>query len=647
MNDKAKKALLSIIQDHADHDPLNNANLCLAMLKDMCPRLKLEVNLLHLAHKEGIPDALQRQTNPTLHSFNEDRLTRQLVDGWMIEEESARWAVESWALALGLGEAPSPESASAERFTNSLGMEFVQIPAGSFMMGSPENEPGRQEDEGPQHRVTISKPFYLQTTPVTQRQWQQLMGNTPWKGDGQYQWHLREIFNSNPEELRVKQNCSDCPAVYICWQDAIAFVKRLNELETDVHYSLPSEAQWEYAARSGSTARWCFGDDENQLGEYAWFDGNTWSVDEPYAHPVANNTPNAWGIFDMHGNVWEWCNDRYSQEFYSESPEEDPQGVDSGDNRVIRGGSFRDLAYNTRSADRDRLWQNDIGYDVGFRIIAAKIKEEIKERNKAYPSPKPPGAQEVPNDGPTEGHDNSAPAELFTNSIGMEFVLIPAGSFMMGSPASEEKRDSDETQHKVTISKPFYLQTTEVTQGQWQAVMGSNPSDFKGENNPVEQVSWDDAQEFIKRLNQKEDTDKYCLPTEAQWEYACRAETKTPFSFGATISTDQANYDGRFTYGGGRKGVYREKTTAVKSFPANAFGLFDMHGNVREWCADWYGDYPSGPVTDPKGAPIASVRVIRGGSWGDFPNFLRSADRGRYFPDFRTDIIGFRVAKDY
>ena len=241
--------------------------------------------------------------------------------------------------------------------------------------------------------------------------------------------------------------------------------------------------------------------------------------------------------------------------------------------------------------------------------------------------------------------------ELFITSIGMEFVRIPAGSFMMGSPPDERGRQADEgPQHRVTISKPFYMQTTEVTQGQWQTVMGSNPSKFKqcGANCPVENVSWNDAWEFIRRLNQREGANKYRLPSGAEWEYACRAGTSTPFYFGETISTDQANYDGNLVYPQGRKGVYREKTVPVKGFPPNAWGLYDMHGNVWEWVNDWYGEkyYASSPAIDPQGPSSGTKRVLRGGSWRYPPWQLRSADSGWGDPAERDTYVGFRVARD-
>ena len=263
----------------------------------------------------------------------------------------------------------------------------------------------------------------------------------------------------------------------------------------------------------------------------------------------------------------------------------------------------------------------------------------------------------------TKPRPKTKTTKRFTNSIGMEFVLIPAGDFMMGSPegpgdvarkSSYEKDKPDwykreHPRHRVKISRPFYMQTTEVTQAQWKAVMGSNLSRFKGDNLPVEQVSWNDAQEFIKKLNRKERTVKYRLPTEAEWEYACRAGTTTPFYFGETISTDQANYDGNYTYGNGGKGLSRKTTMPAKSFPANRWGLYDMHGNVWEWVSDWFGEnyYSSSPFSDPKGPSTGKYRVLRGSSWRNFPGSLRSALRDRRRPADLSFEVGFRVARDF
>jgi sulfatase modifying factor 1 len=245
---------------------------------------------------------------------------------------------------------------------------------------------------------------------------------------------------------------------------------------------------------------------------------------------------------------------------------------------------------------------------------------------------------------PDRKPDENAPPKNITNSIGMKFVWIPTGTFMMGSPKEEKERDgSRETQHKVTLTKGFYMAVYTVTQEEWQAVMGKNLSHFKGEKNlPVEMVSWVDCQEFIKNLRAK-DKKPYRLPTEAEWEYACRAGTTTPFSFGETISADQANYNGNFPYGNGTKGVYREKTTHVGSFPANAWGLHDMHGNLLQWCHDWFGDYPQMDVVDPQGPDTGKDRVLRGGAWGDGPHTCRSVYRSRDVPAYRFSSRGFRL----
>jgi formylglycine-generating enzyme required for sulfatase activity len=235
---------------------------------------------------------------------------------------------------------------------------------------------------------------------------------------------------------------------------------------------------------------------------------------------------------------------------------------------------------------------------------------------------------------------------LALSSVKMAMAWIPPGEFMMGSPAGEPERVSDETQHRVRLTKGFWMGTTPVTQAQWEAVMGSNPSNFKGADLPVEAVSWDDCQKFCTKLSQREGK-KVRLPTEAEWEYACRAGSTTPFSFGTTISTDQANYDGNYTYGSGRKGLYRQKTTPVGQFHPNAWGLYDMHGNVWEWCADWYGEYPKTKATDYMGPASGTSRVLRGGSWLHDPLICRAAYRFRRSPYYRTLIVGFRLALDF
>jgi formylglycine-generating enzyme required for sulfatase activity len=237
--------------------------------------------------------------------------------------------------------------------------------------------------------------------------------------------------------------------------------------------------------------------------------------------------------------------------------------------------------------------------------------------------------------------ESFAAEKTYSNSIGMEFILIPAGSFIMGADQNFEEADDDETpQHQVKISQPFYLGKYEVTQAQWTAVMGNNPSRFKGRSNPVEQVSWDDAQRFIEQLNAREGHNRYRLPTEAEWEYAARAGTTGAYSFGD---------DGHL----GRYGWHGEDWDSGSTHPAgqkqpNTWGLYDMHGNVWEWVRDWYSEeyYHRSPSTDPAGPWSGSYRVLRGGAWYCKARDCRSAYRGAFAPGNRFDYLGFRLALD-
>jgi formylglycine-generating enzyme required for sulfatase activity len=230
------------------------------------------------------------------------------------------------------------------------------------------------------------------------------------------------------------------------------------------------------------------------------------------------------------------------------------------------------------------------------------------------------------------------------NSLEMRLMLIPPGEFTMGSPAGEKGRNANEVQHRVKLTKAFYLGATEVTQRQWQAVMGNNPSFCVGDSLPVDTVSSDDAAEFCRKLSEKEGV-RYRLPTEAEWEYACRAGTTTPFHTGATINTDQANFNGQSAYGNGKKGVFREESTPAGGLASNAWGLSDMHGNLWEWCSDWYGDVSAADATDPAGPATGEKRSVRGGCWITAPAVCRSAFRGSTEPRSWNFHFGFRVAR--
>ncbi len=243
--------------------------------------------------------------------------------------------------------------------------------------------------------------------------------------------------------------------------------------------------------------------------------------------------------------------------------------------------------------------------------------------------------------------------EFTLGEVTQRLRWIPAGWFMMGSPEDEPERDEDEgPQHEVIFKQGFWLFDTACTQALWQAVMGENPSHFKGERNlPVERVSWNDVQTFLSRINERIPGLELTLPSEAQWEYACRAETTTPFSFGDNITPKQVNYDGNLPYIGGAKGEYREKTVPVATLPSNPWGFYEMHGNVWEWCADeWHDSYQGAPNDDrawmtAESRPDGVRRVVRGGSWNDNARNARSAFRYWGPPDVRYDALGFRCSR--
>lgn len=249
-------------------------------------------------------------------------------------------------------------------------------------------------------------------------------------------------------------------------------------------------------------------------------------------------------------------------------------------------------------------------------------------------------------EGPVGYDEYGLYADLDIEGVIQRFRWIEPGTFLMGSPNDEPERGYHEgPRHAVTLTQGFWLADTACPQGLWEAVMGNNPSRFKGSERPVENVSWHDAQGFLRKLEELLPGMRADLPTEAEWEYACRAGTETPFSFGANITPEQANYDGNHPYAGGEKGLYRGKTVAVKSLPPNAWGLYEMHGNVWEWCADGLRDYSATPMVDPVGPQEAgrSPRAVRGGSWNDYAGWVRSAYRSRSDPGDAFVNLGFRL----
>jgi formylglycine-generating enzyme required for sulfatase activity len=491
----------------------------------------------------------------------------------------------------------------------SLEKEMVLIPAGKFKMGSPASEKGRSSDET-QHEVTLTKPFYMGKYEVTQEQWEGVMGNNPSRNNKGAKW----------------------PVTDVSWENCQEFIKKLNA-KTNGGYRLPTEAEWEYACRAGKTTAYSFGNSLTKAD--ANFVGSSTKV--------GGYKPNAFGLYDMHGNVWEWCEDWY--EDYPAGAT-DPKGPAKGKRRVLRGGSFNFYALEARSSSRNGDSPTNRLDFYGFRLArTADIKAAVVQ-----PEPKPDPAAVMPATGNVlvapfseakakevqKSVAKSLQKEVEENAdlgkgIKLEIVLIPAGKVMMGSPVSEAGRTNNEKQHEVTLTKPFYMGKYEVTQEQWEAVMGYNPSQVKGAKLPVTDVSWEDCQEFIKKLNAKTNGG-YRLPTEAEWEYACRAGTTTAYSVGDSLTKSDANIDG-------------DSKKAVGSYKPNAFGLYDMHGNVWEWCEDWMADYPAGALTDPKGPGTGTSRVLRGGSFDRVASIARSSFRYYDAPSLRYYSYGFRLAK--
>lgn len=258
----------------------------------------------------------------------------------------------------GLVLAQGAAAAGTGIFANSIGMEFVQIPAGKFLMGSPDRDRNAYDFEKPQHEVTISRPFWLGRFEVTQAQWEAVLGEPP---------YIRSHSNSyyNLPGMRERITRPNHPAT-VSWSDAQEFIAALNRMEGGNNYRLPSEAEWEYAARAGTTTRYSFGDKDADLDRHAWYGGDFTTGG---THPVGRKAPNSWGLYDTHGNVWEWVQDWYGSDYYAYSPSVDPQGPEAGHKRVVRGGSWHATATSWRSAFRRDYDPDYRGVSIGFRLL--------------------------------------------------------------------------------------------------------------------------------------------------------------------------------------------------------------------------------------------------------------------------------------
>ena len=510
--------------------------------------------------------------------------------------------------------APTPLTNFTENLPKGITLEMVGLPAGQFLMGSPDSDPDASDSEKPQHQVKVNS-FAIGKYLITQAQYEAVMGNNP------------SHFKNNPQN----------PVEQVSWDDAQAFCQKLSQI-TGKTYRLPTEAEWEYACRAGTTTRYYFGDNDNQLGDYAWYDENS----NDTTHPVGQKKPNGWGLYDMSGNVWEWCEDDWHYSYIG-APDDGSAWLDNDNHYhhpILRGGPWFDYPNDCRSAFRSFYLSRRDGfsYYFGFRVVCVSTVTSTQLPIAPVTSTPLPKVAPPP---PSSPSPPPAKLTLFTEKlpkgITLEMVGLPAGQFLMGSPDSDPYAENHEKPpHQVKVNS-FAIGKYPITQAQYQAVMGNNPSHFKNNpQNPVEQVSWDDAQAFCQKLSQI--TGKtYRLPTEAEWEYACRAGTTTRYYFGDNDNQlgDYAWYDENSN----------DTTHPVGQKKPNGWGLYDMSGNVWEWCEDnWHGNYIGAP--DDGSAWLDNDNdylIVRGGSWFDSPSYCRSAFRD-YFNRRDLDFdFGFRV----
>ena len=524
-------------------------------------------------------------------------------------------------------------------------------------MGSPESEAGRWDREGPQHEVVLTEGYWLAETPCTQMLWEAVTGE-------------------NPSDFQSPAR----PVEQVSWEQCQGFLAAVKGRFPGLRLRLPSEAEWEYACRAGTeTATW-EGDPKYPgvnnaplLDGIAWYAGNSgvdfdlsegfdssgWK-EKQYPHEVCGTrevklkAANPWGLYDMLGNVWEWCSDWYGP--YSEEPQTDPLGPDKGSYRVVRGGSWGYLARNVRAACRDGSAPVERDGLLGFRLARGQEQGELEAEPAVSSSVRVRRGTSLRSR--SEGQARSAVeawahdggedefgrwASFETGGVTQRMRWIEPGRFLMGSPKSELGRSANEgPQHEVRLTRGFWLGETPCTQELWEAVVGDNPSRFKSPRQPVERVSWEDCQRFFDVLDRTSSGLGMRLPSEAEWEYACRAETMGATWLGELEGLGNAAIlDGIAWYGKNAKRRGRE----VGKKDANPWGLSDMLGNVWEWCSDCYGPYNESAVKDPLGPDKGSNRVVRGGSWRSNAREVRAACRFRYAPVVRGDGLGFRLAR--
>ena len=476
---------------------------------------------------------------------------------------------------------------SYKTFTvNGVSFSMAKVEAGTFTMGATSEMENPVGDEKPAHQVTLTNNYYIGKTEVTQALWKAVMG-------------------SNPSEFKGDNKPVEC----VSWNDCQTFISKLNAA-TGKSFRLPTEAEWEFAARGGNNSRHYQYSGSNNLFDVAWYTENSSNT----THDVASKQANELGIYDMSGNVYEWCSDWYSS--YSSNHQYAPAGPTSGSNRMLRGGSWYDSARFCRSSTRVSNFPDDRYRILGLRLALSESQSETLPRATR---------QEIS-------------YKTFTvKGVSFQMAKVVAGTFTMGATSEQQYPDSDEKPiHQVTLTNNYYIGKTEVTQALWKAVMGSNPSYFKGDNKPVEEVSWNDCQEFISRLNAATGKN-FRLPTEAEWEFAARGGNNSRhFQYsGSNNLFDVAWYTDNSS----------NTTHDVASKQPNELGIYDMSGNVWEWCSDWYGSYSSNHQYDPAGPTSVYRRVNRGGSYYyGGARGCRSSNRYSSRHDDRLDVLGLRLA---
>lgn len=606
-------------------------------------------------------------------------------------------------------------------YTNSIGMKFVLIPPGEFTMGMTKDEaetlaaqnPGDSycqelfRSSSPEHRVRLTQAWYMGMHEVTQEQYATVMGINPssFSATGA---DKDKVANTDTKQYPVEMVTS-IDAMEFCIK--LSKAEKLKPVEFNANgtitlipghgYSLPTEAEWEHACRAGTNTAWFAGEQASTLGTVAWFGGNSGAM----PHGVGQLKSNSFGLYDMHGNVWEWCHDWHAQQAYSQrgaGVTVDPRGPDAGSSRVARGGNWYRFASCCRSDYRGAAITSYRSHDVGFRVSLPvdAVRQGLMKQGTMSPQPAWDGWQK---DGPAPAiapfdaaqarkHQEEwatylkVPVE-YKNSLGMKFVLIPPGEFTMGSTSEEITEalqyvvkenthwqqcvQSEEPRHKVVLTQPFYLGVNEITQGEYTKVMGMYPShpatqgqgkeQGSGITNadlPVHYVTWNEAAEFCAKLSEQEkfkpfysrvgetimalDGAGYRLPSEAEWEFACRAGTVTKYWTGDR-DVDMLRAGWCAANSAGRRHTAGE-------LEANPFGLSNIHGNMREWVQDgwdtsFYSQFKDKLAVNPDNPYSASLfRVNRGGSWHAPPSNGRSADRYCFYATQTNDDIGFRVS---